>query len=141
MQDIRDFFKHVSSYIGVDLPCEADPDLFFSTKVEDTDKARELCASCPMLAHCLTGATDRREPTGVWGGEWFESGTPVIRRRPGRPTGSRNKVKIGQLTLDGDLVPLQPTRLKIIAYPDLRQPPRMDRPLSKAAQAEMIPLF
>jgi WhiB family redox-sensing transcriptional regulator len=35
---------------------------------------------------CLAGALDRGEPWGVWGGEIFERGVVIARKRPrGRP--------------------------------------------------------
>jgi hypothetical protein len=41
---------------------------------------------CPLQQECLAGAVARREPWGVWGGEVFEQGEIVARkRRPGRP--------------------------------------------------------
>jgi WhiB family redox-sensing transcriptional regulator len=39
-----------------------------------------------VIAECLAGALARREPWGVWGGQIFERGTVVARKRPrGRP--------------------------------------------------------
>ena len=41
---------------------------------------------CPARLACLAGALERREPWGVWGGEWFVQGVVVPRKRPrGRP--------------------------------------------------------
>ena len=41
---------------------------------------------CPLKAECLAGAIERAEPWGVWGGEIFERGAIVPRKRPrGRP--------------------------------------------------------
>ena len=40
----------------------------------------------PARLACLAGALERREPWGVWGGEIFERGTIIARKRPrGRP--------------------------------------------------------
>lgn len=33
-----------------------------------TQQAKELCASCPVVADCLAWALDRQERHGVWGG-------------------------------------------------------------------------
>ena len=39
-----------------------------------------------FLAACLAGALGREEPWGVWGGEIFERGAVIPRKRPrGRP--------------------------------------------------------
>jgi WhiB family transcriptional regulator, redox-sensing transcriptional regulator len=68
------------------LPCTDDPELFFAEAPEDVEAAKLLCRGCPALIACLTGAVERREPWGVWGGELFLRGEIVPRKRPrGRP--------------------------------------------------------
>jgi WhiB family transcriptional regulator, redox-sensing transcriptional regulator len=68
------------------LPCTDDPDLFFAESPEDVEAAKELCQGCPARIACLSGAIERREPWGVWGGELFLRGEIVPRKRPrGRP--------------------------------------------------------
>ena len=69
------------------LPCRmADPELFFAESPDDVEFAKTLCGSCPVRLDCLSGALERREPWGVWGGEWFVQGVVVPRKRPrGRP--------------------------------------------------------
>jgi len=48
--------------------------------------AKSLCGTCPLRVECLAGALEREEPWGVWGGEIFERGAVVPRKRPrGRP--------------------------------------------------------
>lgn len=71
----------------VSTPCRSyDPDLWFAERPEDVALAQELCGDCALRAACLAGALERREPWGVWGGELFERGQVVARkRRPGRP--------------------------------------------------------
>jgi len=70
-----------------DLPCRVlDADLWFAESPADLERAKALCASCPVRLGCLAGALDRREPWGVWGGEIFSQGTVIERKRPrGRP--------------------------------------------------------
>jgi len=70
-----------------DVPCRShDPELFFSEDPAEVERAKSLCLECPLRAACLSGARQRREPWGVWGGELFENGTIVGRKRPrGRP--------------------------------------------------------
>ena len=72
---------------GERLPCRReDPELFFAESPHDVEVAKALCGSCPVQAECLAGALERREPWGVWGGEWFVQGAVVPRKRPrGRP--------------------------------------------------------
>ncbi|MER7077499.1 WhiB family transcriptional regulator, redox-sensing transcriptional regulator [Saccharopolyspora kobensis] len=68
------------------LPCRQDPDLWFAENPRELDQAKTLCAECPIRAECLAGALSRAEPWGVWGGEIFERGEVVARKRPrGRP--------------------------------------------------------
>ena len=70
-----------------ELPCRInDPELFFAEKPEDVEFAKSLCRPCPIRAQCLSGALERREPWGVWGGELVLQGVVVPRKRPrGRP--------------------------------------------------------
>ena len=42
--------------------------LFFSEELQDIARAKQICAVCPVIADCLEGALERREPWGVWGG-------------------------------------------------------------------------
>ncbi|HVV14430.1 WhiB family transcriptional regulator [Amycolatopsis sp.] len=71
----------------LDLPCRSgDADLWFAEAPADLERAKRFCADCPIREACLAGAVARREPWGVWGGEIFERGVVVARKRPrGRP--------------------------------------------------------
>jgi WhiB family transcriptional regulator, redox-sensing transcriptional regulator len=73
---------------GLDLPCRSDDaDLWFAESPAELERAKALCAGCPIRAACLAGALDREEPWGVWGGEIFQRGVVVPRKRPrGRPS-------------------------------------------------------
>jgi WhiB family redox-sensing transcriptional regulator len=70
-----------------ELPCRTyDPDLWFAESPAELEFAKSLCADCPVRVECLAGAVERAEPWGVWGGEIFERGAVVPRKRPrGRP--------------------------------------------------------
>ncbi|HET8657916.1 MAG TPA: WhiB family transcriptional regulator [Micromonosporaceae bacterium] len=72
---------------AVELPCRKfDPDLWFADSPAELELAKSLCAECPLRVECLAGALERAEPWGVWGGEIFERGAVVPRKRPrGRP--------------------------------------------------------
>ena len=70
-----------------ELPCHtADHDLFFAERPAELEQAKLMCAPCPLRAQCLAEALDRAEPWGVWGGEIFDRGVVIARKRPrGRP--------------------------------------------------------
>lgn len=69
------------------LPCRIqDADLWFAETPAELEQAKAFCADCPARAACLAGALGRREPWGVWGGEIFDHGVVITRKRPrGRP--------------------------------------------------------
>lgn len=72
----------------VTLPCRShDPDLWFAELPAALERAKQLCSGCPIKAACLEGALKRQEPWGVWGGEIFEHGVVILRKRSrGRPS-------------------------------------------------------
>jgi WhiB family redox-sensing transcriptional regulator len=69
------------------LPCRTnDPELWFAERQADVERAKALCADCPLVGGCLAGAVERREPWGVWGGQVFVDGVAVATKRGrGRP--------------------------------------------------------
>ena len=69
------------------LPCRVeDPELWFAESPAQLELAKSFCTDCPVRSACLAGALDRGEPWGVWGGEIFERGAVIARKRPrGRP--------------------------------------------------------
>ena len=69
------------------LPCHREnPRLWFSDLPADLQLAKAYCQPCPMRKLCLTGAVERHEPHGVWGGEIFAHGAIITEKRPrGRP--------------------------------------------------------
>ena len=73
---------------GLNLPCRSgDADLWFAETPAELERAKALCGECPIQAECLAGALRRAEPWGVWGGEIFERGAIIPRKRPrGRPS-------------------------------------------------------
>jgi len=70
------------------LPCRThDPDLWFAEAPTELERAKQLCTTCPVRHACLATALSRQEPWGVWGGEIFERGVVIARKRPrGRPS-------------------------------------------------------
>ena len=60
--------------------------LFFSDDPHDIARAKAICSRCRVREACLTGAIEREEAWGVWGGEIFVDGQIVAeKRRRGRP--------------------------------------------------------
>ena len=72
---------------GEGIPCrENEAELWFADTPDGVEFAKALCATCPVRQRCLEGALERREPWGVWGGELFDAGRVIPRKRPrGRP--------------------------------------------------------
>ena len=63
-----------------------DPELFFAESPEDVEQAKVMCRGCRARLAGLTGALERNEPWGAWGGELLMHGAIVPRKRPrGRP--------------------------------------------------------
>jgi ParB family chromosome partitioning protein len=64
---------------------EEDPRIFFPRHRGEANKAKTVCARCPVRAACLAGAEAREEESGIWGGRNFGSrliapaGTPEPR--------------------------------------------------------------
>jgi WhiB family redox-sensing transcriptional regulator len=72
--------------VGLDLPCTQDPELFFAESPQHVEQAKAMCRGCGARLACLAGALERREPSGVWGGELLVRGAIVPGKRPrGRP--------------------------------------------------------
>ena len=52
----------------------------------DIARAKAICSKCSLAPDCVSGAIERAEPWGVWGGELIENGRIVVNKRPrGRP--------------------------------------------------------
>jgi WhiB family transcriptional regulator, redox-sensing transcriptional regulator len=77
--------------VGLDLPCTEEPELFFAESPQDVEQAKAMCRDCRARIACLTGALERREPWGVWGGELLMRGAIVPRKRP---RGRSRKTKV-----------------------------------------------
>lgn len=61
-------------------------ELFFSDQIPDIIRAKQICATCPVISSCMDGALERREPWGVWGGQLFVNGRILAQKRKrGRP--------------------------------------------------------
>ena len=60
--------------------------LFFSEDEFDIARAKAICTKCGLAATCRSGALERAEVYGVWGGQLLVEGVIVaIKRGRGRP--------------------------------------------------------
>lgn len=59
----------------------AEPDELFVRGAEQ-NKAKRVCATCPVRAECLAEALDNRIEWGVWGGMTERERRALLRRRP-----------------------------------------------------------
>lgn len=69
------------------IPCRVhDAEIWFAQTPDDVEFAKTLCRTCPAVEACLSHAVDREVFWGIWGGELFEWGAIVAKKRPrGRP--------------------------------------------------------
>nr|WSW49819.1 WhiB family transcriptional regulator [Streptomyces sp. NBC_01001] len=60
----------------------ADPELFFAHALStlQIERAKAICATCPLMASCLDGALERGEEYGVWGGLTEDERSSLKRR-------------------------------------------------------------
>ncbi|MEI6216088.1 MAG: WhiB family transcriptional regulator [Actinomycetes bacterium] len=96
MIGMREVTAPTDNSTGFNLPCHsADPETFFAETPAMIAFAKSLCGECPVRTQCLEGALSRSEPCGVWGGELFDEGRPIIAKRaPGRPRLQRGDVEL-----------------------------------------------
>jgi WhiB family redox-sensing transcriptional regulator len=57
------------------------PATFFPSDGVGVDRARKICASCPVTEPCLEYALDRRIEHGVWGGHSERSRRRILKTR------------------------------------------------------------
>ena len=78
---------HTRHRVAPRLPCQRhDPELWFADAPTDLERAKTLCAACPLRLTCLAVAVDCQEFAGVWGGQLLDRGRIVPHKRPrGRP--------------------------------------------------------
>jgi WhiB family transcriptional regulator, redox-sensing transcriptional regulator len=68
----------------------ADPELFFpigrtGPAIGEIERAKAVCASCPVRERCLTFALDTRQDYGIWGGYDDEERRLLHRQRQAGP--------------------------------------------------------
>jgi WhiB family redox-sensing transcriptional regulator len=57
------------------------PAMFFPSDGVGVDKARKICASCPVKTECLEHALEHRIEHGVWGGCSERERRRILKRR------------------------------------------------------------
>ena len=72
----------------------------------DVQRAKAICSKCASRDECLSGALEREEPWGVWGGEQLEMGRIIAGRKPrGRPpVKARQMTQIDEVPVPAHLV-------------------------------------
>lgn len=69
--------KRLTRWQHHEIPCEYDPELWFSSHPADIHEAITWCQECPGKETCLILAKRNREYTGIWGGHPIHLGKPV----------------------------------------------------------------
>jgi WhiB family redox-sensing transcriptional regulator len=57
------------------------PTTFFPSDGVGVDRARKICATCPVKAQCLDYALENRIDHGVWGGTSERERRRILKRR------------------------------------------------------------
>lgn len=55
-------------------------DLWFAPDPQRQEQAKRICRGCPARQDCLTGAIQRREQHGIWGGALFPDEVRLAQR-------------------------------------------------------------
>jgi WhiB family transcriptional regulator, redox-sensing transcriptional regulator len=61
--------------------------VFFPERGESADRAKAICAACPVLSGCLDYAVDINQRQGIWGGCSFDQRRALRRKRAADPSG------------------------------------------------------
>ncbi|MFJ7590151.1 WhiB family transcriptional regulator [Streptomyces sp. NPDC097617] len=61
------------------IPCEANPEVWFSESTADVDQAKGACGFCPVRAECAE--LGENEEFGIWGGQTPEDRIATKRLR------------------------------------------------------------
>ena len=98
--------------------------LFFSDDQYDIARAKAICSKCGLAEGCLSGALDRAEPYGVWGGHLLVEGVIVaIKRGRGRPP---KNPRVDRRRRSAP--PPAPRRMTVVAPVRSAEPGRSDHP-------------
>lgn len=77
------------SWRGGAICRDTDPDLFFPVgttgfALVQIDRAKQVCAECPVHVECLEYALETNQDSGIWGGTSEEERRNIRRRLAGR---------------------------------------------------------
>ncbi|GAB2870839.1 transcriptional regulator WblA [Myroides odoratimimus subsp. xuanwuensis] len=76
-----DRFMWVEDWTTAAACRKAQPDQLFVRGAEQ-NKAKQVCAGCPVRSECLAEALDNQIEWGVWGGMTERERRALLRRRP-----------------------------------------------------------
>lgn len=68
------------------------PSTFFPSDGVGVDRARKICASCPVLDQCLDYALDNQIEHGVWGGCSERERRRILKRRRTEAAGQAPRI-------------------------------------------------
>lgn len=71
----------VTSWMGAGNCRNYPPAVFFPSDGVGVDRARKICADCPVATTCLEYALDQRIEHGVWGGCSERERRRILKRR------------------------------------------------------------
>jgi len=71
----------VSAWMSLGLCRSYPPATFFPSDGVGVDRARKVCAGCPVAAQCLEYALENRIEHGVWGGCSERERRRILKRR------------------------------------------------------------
>ncbi len=71
----------VEDWVRVAACRQSQPDQLFVRGAEQ-NKAKQVCAGCPVRTECLAEALDNQIEWGVWGGMTERERRALLRRRP-----------------------------------------------------------
>ena len=60
---------------------QVDPDVFHPQGANTSQRAKDVCAECPVIKECLDHAITQHEESGVWGGMGPAERKEEIKRR------------------------------------------------------------
>ena len=81
-----DWGVSMGEQVGGAVPCQGLGAIFFSDDPQVVEQAQAICGPCKRSASCLSGALERGEAYGVWGGAIVRFGKVLdAAPRRGRP--------------------------------------------------------
>lgn len=69
------------------------PDMFFPSDGAGVERAKKVCADCPVASQCLEHALDARIDHGVWGGTSERQRRRILRERAIQSSGKNSNAQ------------------------------------------------